>query len=87
MWRVAGDTATDFNHYSKRVTAALYTATMPVFWIERYAMVTDTRAFPQSPHRRCHASGEAFKAQWRGSRDHLPSLSRFPPGRLRYPAA
>jgi ubiquinone biosynthesis protein COQ9 len=33
MWRLAGDTATDFNHYTKRATlGALYTATL-LAWI------------------------------------------------------
>jgi ubiquinone biosynthesis protein COQ9 len=31
-------------------------------------------------------SFEKFKARWRGSRERLPSLSRFL-GRLRYPVA
>ncbi|MDQ3139280.1 MAG: COQ9 family protein, partial [Pseudomonadota bacterium] len=32
MWRLAGDTATDFNHYSKRgILSALYMSTMLVF--------------------------------------------------------
>ncbi|WP_439955303.1 hypothetical protein, partial [Klebsiella pneumoniae] len=32
MWRAAGDTATDYNHYSKRMTlGAVYAATIAVF--------------------------------------------------------
>src|SRR3546814_10757014 len=32
MWRIAGDTSTDFNHYSKRgILSALYTSTMLVY--------------------------------------------------------
>ncbi|MFX9973369.1 COQ9 family protein, partial [Acinetobacter baumannii] len=36
MWRLAGDTATDFNHYTKRATlAALYAATLAVYAEDR----------------------------------------------------
>ena len=85
MWRVAGDTATDFNHYSKRgILAALYTATMLVFLDDESDAFKDTRSFLD---RRIDEVMriEKLKAQWRGGRERLPSLSRFL-GRLRYPA-
>ena len=85
MWRVAGDTTTDFNHYSKRgILAALYTATMLVFLDDESDAFKDTRNFLD---RRIDEVMriEKLKAQWRGGRERLPSLSRFL-GRLRYPA-
>jgi ubiquinone biosynthesis protein COQ9 len=85
MWRIAGDTAPDFNHYSKRgILAALYTATMLVFLDDDSEGFAQTRGFLD---RRIDEvmRFEKFKAQWRGSTDRLPSLSRFL-GRLRYPA-
>ncbi|NKJ43489.1 MULTISPECIES: COQ9 family protein [unclassified Novosphingobium] len=46
MWRLAGDTATDLNHYSKRATlAALYAATLAVFAEDRSEDHAETRAF------------------------------------------
>jgi ubiquinone biosynthesis protein COQ9 len=85
MWRIAGDTATDFNHYTKRGTlSALYTATMLVYVDDDGANYADTRAFLD---RRIDdvMRIETLKAQWRGQKQRLPSLTRFL-GRLRYPA-
>jgi len=84
MWRLAGDVSTDFNHYSKRgILAALYTSTMLVFLDDDSEQLSQTRGFLE---RRIDdvMRFEKFKAQWRGSRERLPSLSRFV-GRLRYP--
>lgn len=84
MWRLAGDTATDFNHYSKRgILSALYTSTMLVFLDDDSEGLAETRGFLD---RRIDdvMRFEKFKASWRGSRERLPSLSRFL-GRLRYP--
>ncbi|MFC7499259.1 COQ9 family protein [Enterovirga sp. GCM10030262] len=86
MWRIAGDTATDFNHYSKRgILSALYTSTMLVFLDDDSESLSETRGFLD---RRIDdvMRFEKFKASWRGSRERLPSLSRFL-GRLRYPVA
>ncbi len=85
MWRLAGDTATDFNHYSKRaILTGVYGSTMLVFLDDRSEDLADTRAFL---NRRIDdvMRFEKVKASWRGSRERLPSLSRFL-GRLRYPA-
>ena len=84
MWRIAGDTATDFNHYSKRgILAALYTSTMLVYLDDSDEHLASTRGFLD---RRINdvMRFEKVKAQWRGGRERLPSLSRFL-GRLRYP--
>ena len=82
MWRVAGDTSTDFNHYTKRLTlGAVYGSTLLAWidddsegWIETAAFldrrIGDVMEF------------EKWKAQWRG-RERF-SVSRFL-GRLRYP--
>ena len=85
MWRIAGDVSTDFNHYSKRtILAGLYSATMLVYLDDDSEGLATTRGFLD---RRIDdvMSFEKFKAQWRGGRSRLPSLSRFL-GRLRYPA-
>jgi ubiquinone biosynthesis protein COQ9 len=85
MWRIAGDRATDFNHYSKRgILSALYMSTMLVYLDDDSDDLTTTQGFL---NRRIDdvMKFEKFKAQWRGSRERLPSLTRFL-GRLRYPA-
>ena len=86
IWRVAGDTATDLNHYSKRaILVGVYGSTSLVFLDDESAGLADTRAFLD---RRIDAvmRFEKMKASWRGTRERLPSVSRFL-GRLRYPAA
>ena len=83
MWRIAGDTSTDFNHYTKRMTlAAVYGSTLLAWLDDQSEGWTDTAAFLD---RRIDdvMKFEKFKAEWRGSSEHL-SLSRFL-GRLRYP--
>ena len=84
MWRIAGDRATDFNHYSKRgILSALYMSTLLVYLDDDSDGLSTTRGFLD---RRIDdvMNFEKLKAQWRGSRQRLPSLSRFL-GRLRYP--
>lgn len=83
MWRLAGDTSTDFNHYTKRMTlGAVYGSTLLVWLDDQSEGWSDTAAFLD---RRIDnvMRFEKFKADWRGSSDRL-SLSRFL-GRLRYP--
>jgi len=83
MWRIAGDTSTDFNHYTKRMTlGAVYGSTLLVWLDDQSEVWGDTSAFLD---RRIDdvMKFEKFKAEWRGSSDHL-SISRFL-GRLRYP--
>src|SRR5690242_7381217 len=84
MWRIAGDTSTDFNHYTKRMTlGAVYGATLLVWLDDQSEGWADTAAFLD---RRLDdvMKFEKFKAEWRGSADRRLSVSRFL-GRLRYP--
>ena len=84
MWRIAGDTSTDFNHYTKRMTlGALYGSTLLAWLDDQSEGWMETAAFLD---RRIDdvMKFEKFKAQWRGSSDQRLSLSRFL-GRLRYP--
>jgi ubiquinone biosynthesis protein COQ9 len=84
MWRIAGDTSTDFNHYTKRMTlAAVYGSTMLVWLDDRSEELSETASFLD---RRIDDAMkiEKLKAQWRGSSDQRLSFSRFL-GRLRYP--
>jgi ubiquinone biosynthesis protein COQ9 len=84
MWRIAGDTSTDFNHYTKRMTlGAVYASTLLVWLDDESEGYAETAAFLD---RRIEnvMSIEKLKADWRGSSDRRLSLSRFV-GRLRYP--
>jgi ubiquinone biosynthesis protein COQ9 len=84
MWRLAGDTATDLNHYSKRVTlAAVYAATVLVWLDDESAGEADTRGFLQ---RRLAdvMRFETLKAKLRPDPERRFSLTRLA-GRLRYP--
>lgn len=85
MWRAAGDTATDYNHYTKRaMLGAVYAATITVFLDDESEGQADTRAFLSR-----RIAGimrfEKAKAQALVRAERRPSLSRFV-GRLRYPA-
>ena len=85
MWRLAGDTATDFNHYSKRgLLIGVYASTSLVFLDDESEGLAETRAFLD---RRIGdvMRFEQAKARWRSTGRYRPSLSRFL-GRLRYPA-
>ena len=85
MWRLAGDTATDYNFYTKRITlGAVYASTLVAWLDDSTDGFADTAAFLD---RRIDnvMRFEKWKAEWRGSALHRPSLSRFL-GRLRYPA-
>jgi len=85
MWRLAGDTATDYNHYTKRLTlGALYASTLAVFAHDESEGHADTRAFLD---RRIDGVMRFEKAK---ARLLKPSDERFSParllGRLRYPS-
>jgi ubiquinone biosynthesis protein COQ9 len=85
MWRLAGDTATDFNHYTKRMTlSAVYGSVLAVFVNDDSDNFADSRAFLD---RRIDnvMQFEKVKAQAKARREYVPSFSRFI-GRLRYPA-
>ena len=82
MWRLAGDTSTDFNHYTKRMTlGAVYGSTLLAWLDDDSEGWTKTAAFLD---RRIDnvMQFEKWKAQWRGQERF--SVSRFL-GRLRYP--
>lgn len=85
MWRAAGDTATDLNHYSKRATlTALYAATLIAFLDDDSEDRAETRAFLA---RRVEdvMRFEKWKSRIKGAGGgERLSLSRFI-GRLRYP--
>ena len=85
MWRLAGDTATDYNHYTKRaILAGIYSATLAVF-------VNDDSEGKEKSYefldRRIDGvmKFEKFKHQLLNKDRELPSLTRFL-GRLRYPS-
>ncbi len=90
MWRLAGDNATDFNHYTKRATlSAVYSSTLAFFMQDDSEEYADTRAFlarridnvMQFEKVKAGLKGRTEKA----TSEHRISLSRFI-GRLRYPA-
>ena len=85
MWRAAGDTATDYNHYTKRaLLSAVYSATL-LFWLDDDSEGrVDTWAFLD---RRIDGimRFEKLKGQLLGGLALLPDPARFL-GRLRYPA-
>jgi len=85
MWRIAGDTATDYNHYTKRaILAGVYGSTLLAWLDDQTEGWTETSAFLDR-----RLAGvmrfEKWKAAWRGGDLRRPSLTRFL-GRLRYPA-
>ena len=84
MWRLAGDTATDYNHYTKRaILAGIYAATLAVFVDDESEGKAETRAFLD---RRIDGvmKFEKTKARWLNKGEHFDPV-RFL-GRLRYPA-
>ena len=84
MWRIAGDTSTDFNHYTKRMTlGAVYGSTLLVWLDDESEGWRDTAGFLD---RRIDdvMKIEKLKGDWRGSSERRLSPSRFF-GRLRYP--
>jgi ubiquinone biosynthesis protein COQ9 len=85
MWRLAGDTATDYNHYTKRtILTGIYSATLAVFASDESDGKADTRAFLD---RRIEGvmKFEKAKAKWLNPERETFSMARFL-GRLRYPA-
>ncbi|MGI8611201.1 MAG: COQ9 family protein [Sphingomicrobium sp.] len=83
MWRIAGDTSTDFNHYTKRMMlGGVYASTLLVWIDDNSEGWSETAGFLD---RRIDdvMKIEKWKAEWRGSGER-PSVARFF-GRLRYP--
>ena len=84
MWRLAGDTATDYNHYTKRaILGSIYAATLGIWVDDTSEGKAETRAFLG---RRIDnvMSFEKAKARLLKRGEHF-DLTRFL-GRLRYPA-
>ena len=84
MWRLAGDTATDYNHYTKRaILMGIYSATLAVFVEDESEGKAETRAFLD---RRIEGvmKFEKAKARLLQKREGF-DVARFL-GRLRYPA-
>jgi len=86
MWRLAGDTATDYNHYTKRaILSSVYGSTMVVWLDDESDDKHDTKAFLD---RRIEnvMQFEKTKSQFLGGGNRESfSPARFL-GRLRYPA-
>ena len=85
MWRLAGDTATDYNHYTKRaILGSIYAATLAIYVGDESENFADTAAFLD---RRIEGimRFEKAKARLLKSSDQHFSPSRFL-GRLRYPS-
>ena len=85
MWRLAGDTSADYNHYTKRtILASIYAATLAVLAQDRSDDRADTRAFLE---RRIDGVMKFEKAKARLVNRDFDGFSpaRFL-GRLRYPA-
>jgi len=85
MWRLAGDTATDYNHYTKRaILSGIYAATLAVFVDDESEGKADTRAFLD---RRIENVMQFEKAKAQVLRPDAErfSVTRFL-GRLRYPS-
>ena len=83
MWRIAGDTSTDYNHYTKRIMlGGVYGSTLLVWLDDQSEGWAETASFLD---RRIEdvMNIEKLKADWK-NQEHF-SVSRFL-GRLRYPA-
>ena len=83
MWRIAGDTSTDYNHYTKRMMlGGVYGSTLLVWLDDQTDGWAETSSFLD---RRIDdvMKIEKLKADWK-NQEHF-SVTRFL-GRLRYPA-
>jgi ubiquinone biosynthesis protein COQ9 len=82
MWRMAGDTATDYNHYTKRaILSAVYGSTLLAWLQDNSEGAADTAAFLD------RRIDEVMRFErWKAGlgKAERPSLTRFL-GRLRYP--
>lgn len=85
MWRLAGDTATDYNHYTKRLTlGSIYAATLAVYVNDKSDDHAETRAFLVRRIEGIMKFEKAKAGLLRPREEHF-SPARFL-GRLRYPA-
>lgn len=82
MWRLAGDTATDYNHYTKRtILSAVYGSTLLAWLQDESEGATETSTFLD---RRIDEVMRFEKWKAGLGKSERPSLTRFL-GRLRYP--
>jgi len=82
MWRMAGDTATDYNHYTKRaILSGVYGSTLLAWLQDESEGNADTAAFLD---RRIDNVMQFEKWKAGLGKSERPSLTRFL-GRLRYP--
>jgi ubiquinone biosynthesis protein COQ9 len=86
MWRLAGDTATDYNHYTKRtLLSGVYGSTISVFLDDESENFVETRAFLDRRIENIMQFEKAKAKITRRSGDRF-SMARFV-GRLRYRGA
>lgn len=84
MWRAAGDTATDYNHYTKRIIlSGIYSSTLLVWLNDHSKGLKDTKAFLA---RRIEnvMQFEKVKARVREAAKDFPNPAKIL-GELRYP--
>ncbi|MCW2236312.1 COQ9 family protein [Azospirillum canadense] len=80
MWFAAGDTATDFNHYTKRATLGAVLSSATFYWLDdRSEGHVETWAFIDRRLDDVMNMGKAMSAMGRAGRllSHLPSPMRF----------
>lgn len=80
MWYAAGDTATDFNHYSKRATLAAVLSAATFYWLDDPSEGRrDTMAFVGRRLKDVMALGRATSSVGKVGQilSHLPSPMRF----------
>jgi ubiquinone biosynthesis protein COQ9 len=86
MWRLAGDTSVDYNHYTKRATlSAVYAATLAVLVDDQSDGKADTLAFLDRRIEGIMRFEKAKARLLRPDREHFSMVRLL--GRLRYPAA
>jgi len=86
MWRLAGDTALDYNHYTKRATlAGVYAATLAVLVDDESEGKAETLAFLDRRIEGLMRFEKAKARLLRPDREHFSVVRLL--GRLRYPAA
>ena len=84
MWRLAGDSSTDYNHYTKRaILTGVYGSTLAAWLDDDSEGRVETASFLD---RRIDnvMQFEKWKSRWTGGSERRFSMSRFL-GRLRYP--
>jgi len=77
MWRAVGDTATDFNFYTKRgILAGVYSATLMRWFTDKTDDESETNAFLDARIENV-MQFEKFKAQMKGELAKLPTLTEI----------